>query len=116
MMRSLFSLIRIYQTKGIPVPLQKIIQPYLKLKDENMSASNIKIEVTENNKQIVYMILPITSLDNLQDLMPEKVTNKVLEDGLNINSIIQKVKDTDFLPQDLFCLQIVERKYHVWID
>ena len=116
MMRSLFSLIRTFQAKGIPIPLKQIIEPHLHLKSKDMSSTNIKIEVLEDKKQVVYMILPMTSLDNLQDLMPEKVSTKIHEDGIDIKSIIQKVKDTDFVPQNLFNLNIQDRSYRVWID
>jgi hypothetical protein len=116
MMRSLFSLIRTYQAKGIPIPLRMIIEPHLKFKEKDLTSTNIKIEVLENSKQVVYMILPMTSLDNLHDLMPEKVSTKINEDGIDIKSIIQKVKDTNFIPQNLFSLNIQDRSYRVWID
>jgi predicted unusual protein kinase regulating ubiquinone biosynthesis (AarF/ABC1/UbiB family) len=116
MMRSLFSLIKTYQSKGFSIPLKKIIDPYLNLKSIDMTSSNIKIEVLEDKKQVVYMILPMTSLDNLQDLMPEKVSTKILQDGIDIQSIIERVKSSGFAPQNLFSLNIQERSYRVWID
>lgn len=116
MMRSLFSLIRTFQAKSIPIPLRMIIGPHLKLKGKDMTSTNIKIEVLEDSKQVVYMILPMTSLDNLYDLMPEKVSTKINEDGIDLKFIIQKVKDTNFIPQNLFSLNIQDRSYRVWID
>lgn len=116
MMRSLFSLIRLYQSKGLIIPLGKIIKPYIEIKEKNMSATQIKIEVMEDSKQVVYMTLPVTALDNMEFLMPEKVISKIHEVGLNLNEVIQKVKATNFEPQDLFKLNIENRSYRVWID
>ena len=116
MMRSLFSLIRNYQSKNITIPFGTIIKPFLEIKSKIMSSTNIKVEVFEDKKQIVYMILPMTSLNNLQDLMPDNVCEKILEEGIDLKSIIEKVKETEFMPQDLFNLNIRNRNYRVWID
>jgi predicted unusual protein kinase regulating ubiquinone biosynthesis (AarF/ABC1/UbiB family) len=116
MMRSLFSLIRLYQSKGVMIPLGKIVRPYLEIRGDKMSASQIKVEVMENSEQVVYMTLPMTALDNMEFLMPEKVISKIHEAGINMKELIQKVKSTNFEPQDLFHLNIDQRSYRVWID
>lgn len=116
MMRSLFSLIRIYQDRKIPIPMDKILAPYLVKKEVSMKASQIKIEVLEDKKQVVFMTLPITALDNIDMLMPEKVSVKIREEGISLKSIVDKVKESDFAAQDLFFLNIETRSYKVWID
>lgn len=116
MMRSLFSLIRIYQSKGKVIPLGKIIAPYLEIKGTTMTATQIKVEVMEDDKQVVYMTLPITALDNMEFLMPEKVVSRIHEVGISMSTVIQKVKESHFKPQDLFHLNIDRRSYRVWID
>jgi predicted unusual protein kinase regulating ubiquinone biosynthesis (AarF/ABC1/UbiB family) len=116
LMRSLFSLIRIYQSRNQCIPLLAIIKPYMDLKEDDMKSKNIKIEVTENYSMVVSMSLPITAIDNLEDLMPEKVATKITEEKINLNDIIKKVKDSQFVPQDLFKLEMGNRKYRVWIE
>jgi predicted unusual protein kinase regulating ubiquinone biosynthesis (AarF/ABC1/UbiB family) len=116
MMRSLFSIIKIYQSKRISIPLGDIIEPYLSIKDNDMTSTEIKIEVLENEKQVVSMILPISAIDNLEGLMPEKVLSRIQDSDINFKQIIANVKLSHFSPQDLFSLQIENRSYKVWID
>jgi ABC1 atypical kinase-like domain len=116
MMRSLFSLIRIYQDRKLAIPLGQILLPYLKVTEKSIKASQIRIEVQENGNQIVYMALPMTAIDNLEMLMPEKVYSKIQTEGINLAVIIEDVKKSDFAPQDLFNLKIENRSYKVWID
>jgi hypothetical protein len=116
MMRSLFSLIRIYQDRKIPIPLNKLVAPYLILQETPMKATNIKIEVHEGKLEIVSLRFPLTALENLEDLMPGKVASKIIEEGIEMKAIIQKVIASDYAPQDLFKLSIDERNYRVWIE
>lgn len=116
MMRSLFSIIKIYQSKKITIPLGQIIDPYLSIKDNKMASTEIKIEVLENEKQVVSMVLPISAIDNLEGLMPDKVLNRIQGTEINLKQIIANVKMDHFTPQELFSLQIENRSYKVWIE
>ncbi len=116
MMRSLFSLIRIYQDRKTSVYLKPIIAPYLIFKEPSLKATQIRVEVIEDKKQIVFMTLPITALPNMEDLMPEKVLEKIKNENLNIRKMIQNVQSSDYAPQELFHLKIAERTYRVWVD
>ncbi len=116
MMRSLFSLIRFYQSRNISIPLGKILSPYLEIKAQEILSTDIKIEVLEDGKQVVYLTLPISALDNLHNLMPDKVSNKIDESQLDLKEITKRVKDSQFSPQELFSLTIEKRSYKVWIE
>jgi predicted unusual protein kinase regulating ubiquinone biosynthesis (AarF/ABC1/UbiB family) len=116
MMRSLFSLIRVYQDRKVAIPLNDLVNPYLKQKEASMKATQIKINVLENQKSVISMTLPMSALDNLDTLMPPKVTDKIQESGINIKEIIKNVYASDFTPQDLFNLSIEARNYRVWIE
>lgn len=115
-MRSLFSVIRVYQDKKIEIPLNSIISPYLQLKEKEMKANEIKVEVLESGKQVVFLTLPITALDNIENLMPEKVSSHIQSENIDIPSIIAEVKNSNFHPQQLFSLAIGDRSYKVWIE
>jgi len=116
MMRSFFSIIRLYQYKKKEIPIQEIILPYLITKETTIKSTQIKIEVTEGTKQVIFMSLPMTALENLEGLMPENVVVKIKDEGINIDQIIEKVRSSDFFAQDLFKLSIDERSYRVWIE
>lgn len=115
-MRSLFSLIRIYQDRKIDIPLNHLIQPYLKVKEDTMKGSQIKIEVMEGEEIVVAMTLPMTALENLESLMPPKVSEKVKDEGIKIPHIINQVKSSGYASQELFSLKIENRSYRVWVE
>jgi hypothetical protein len=116
MMRSLFSLIKTYQSKNIPIPLGEILSPYQIKKEREMTATQIKIEVLEDHKQIISMTLPLTAIDNMEFLMPEKVMAKIVQEGIKLDAIIKGVKESHFISQELFNLCLDRRTYRVWIE
>jgi hypothetical protein len=62
------------------------------------------------------MVLPISAIDNLEGLMPDKVLNRIQGNEINLKQIIANVKMDHFTPQELFSLQIENRSYKVWIE
>ncbi len=116
MMRSLFSLIRIYQEKKIAIPLGEILTPYLKIRQTSMQATQIRIEVMENGEQVIFMTLPLTALDHLGEMVPGKVASKIQEEHISLKEITARVKESAFMPQTLFELTIAPRSYKIWID
>jgi hypothetical protein len=115
-MRSFFSLIRLYQERGISIPMQDLIRPYLKLKGSLMEKHSIKIEVTEGLEQVVYLELPLTALATLEEQLPSKVLKKIQEANIDLPSIIQRAMASQGTPQELFSLNADSRYYRVWIS
>jgi predicted unusual protein kinase regulating ubiquinone biosynthesis (AarF/ABC1/UbiB family) len=115
LMRSLFSLIRVYQDRKISIPLNTLLIPYLESKVNSMSSTQIHIQVTEGNQEVVSLRLPMTALENLSDLMPDKVAQKIHEQGLDLAKISENVVASGFKPQDLFKMEMNNRSYRVWI-
>jgi hypothetical protein len=62
------------------------------------------------------MALPMTAIDNLDSLMPEKVSTKIHESKIDLKEITERVKKSQFSPQELFFLTIEKRSYKVWIE
>jgi predicted unusual protein kinase regulating ubiquinone biosynthesis (AarF/ABC1/UbiB family) len=115
-MRSLFSLIRVYQQLDQTIPLQSVIKPYLVKKDDSTQTTKIKIEVLEGKKLIINMTLPMSALENLGDLIPENVTLKMKSEGIEISKLINQVKDSNFAAQSIFDLKIDHKSYRVWTE
>ncbi len=115
LMRSLFSLIRVYQDRKISIPLNTLLIPYLESKVNSMSSTQIHIQVTEGNQEVVSLRLPMTALENLSDLMPDNVAQKIHEQGLDLAKISENVVASGFKPQDLFKMEMNNRSYRVWI-
>ncbi len=116
MMRSLFSLIRVYQEKKIPIPLGEILKPYLIVKQNNNQATQIRIQVMENGEQVIFMTLPLTALDNIGEMIPGKVASQIEKEQISLQEITARVKESEFMPQTLFELSISPRNYKIWID
>lgn len=116
MMRSLFSLIRVYQDRGQEIYLGDFVKPYLTLKELPKEAEYLRIEVMEGKLEVVSLRFPVTAIENLESLMPENVLTKITAAQIHIPEIIQKVTSSGFAPQELFQLKDEVRSYRVWID
>ncbi len=116
MMRSLFSLIRVYQDRKVPIPLGEVLSRHLEVTSEPTKATGIKIEVLEDGRQVVFLTLPLSALDTLESFMPEKVIDRIRHEQIDLDDLIAKVKASDNAPQELFDFSIERRSYKVWVD
>jgi serine/threonine protein kinase len=116
MMRSLFSLIRIYQNRKTPIPLKKLLAPYLIIKKTTFIATQIKIEVMERDSLVMFLELPVADLGELEEKIPEKVIKKIQQEGLVFKAIIKSMITSGLVPQELINVRIEDRTYRVWID
>lgn len=105
LLRSFYSLQKIYQSRGHEIPLEKVLAPFLVLK-ERIPHSEIKVLVLENQKEVVSLTLPISELPNLEHLIPERVLEKIRAQGLTI-----KKQEGIILDLNLF-----DRSYKVWTE
>jgi predicted unusual protein kinase regulating ubiquinone biosynthesis (AarF/ABC1/UbiB family) len=114
LLRSLFSLIKVYQRRNIAIPLGEILAPLLMVQASGPKTALIRIEVLENTKQVVFLTLPLAELENLPQLIPSKVMHKLPD--VNLQEIIARVIATKYTPQILFHSKIDLRSYKVWIE
>lgn len=116
MMRSLFSLIRIHQERKISIPLRELVNPYLMIKNEFESKVQVHIEITENQKQVFYFALPYSSLEIIKGYIPQKTQEKIQEEGLKLEDILINALKKGPVAQDIFAVQIENRRHRVWVS
>jgi predicted unusual protein kinase regulating ubiquinone biosynthesis (AarF/ABC1/UbiB family) len=116
MMRSLYSILKTYEKLKVPIPFMEILNPLLKIKDEAMSSKNVKIEVKENMQLSFSMELPLASLDNLATYMPSHVQEKLKERNIDLEQTLQKIRMSNYTPQEIFQIDDGIKKYRVWIE
>jgi hypothetical protein len=62
------------------------------------------------------MKLPLSSLENLLELMPPHISEKLKNEKINFDELIEKIKASNYSAQDIFKLTSAPREYHVWIE
>ncbi|MGB0453902.1 MAG: hypothetical protein ACPGJV_09320 [Bacteriovoracaceae bacterium] len=83
-----------------------------------MKAKNLKVRVTKNDEVRVNLTLPINALKVVDTLMPSHVLAIIEKKGIKLKELIEKVKVSDYKPQDLFKFdnETEAKSYHVWIE
>lgn len=109
LLRSLYSIKKIYQSRNQEIPLDTILAPFLILK-ERIPHSEIKVQVMENDQQVVFLTLPISELNNLPALIPGKVLAKIEAEGLKVNELLKKKEGI------ILDLILKERTYKIWTE
>lgn len=115
MLRSLFSLLRAYQSRRISVPLRDLIAPHLSIKNDPEKKVLIHIEITEDGRQSFYLTLPFSSLRTLEQSIPGKVVALMEEQGVSLRECITRALERGPVEQGLIDLVILGRRHRVWI-
>lgn len=83
-------------------------------------SKHLKVNVFKNGDRTVALTMPIYSLNIIDTLIPEPALKVLRDKGLNLNSIISKVKQSQYRPQSLFeeeaLIDNVHKRYKVWIE
>lgn len=103
LLRSLYSIKM--ACKNQEIPFEKILKPFLQLKVK-APHSDIRIEVTENLKQIVSLTLPIAEINNLPFLIPNHVLEKIEAQGLDVKDLLEKKEG----------IVLGNRSYKIWTE
>ena len=80
-----------------------------------LTATHLRVLVTEGGEEIVDLSLPARAIEDLEDLLPENITQKCAADGIDLIAIKQKAIATGGEPQDLFTASHGKRQYRVWL-
>jgi hypothetical protein len=116
MLRSLFSLIRIYQARRISIPLRDLIAPYLTIKDDPEKKVQVHIEISEDGKQSFYLNLPYSSLRTLEQSIPSKVLVHMEAQGVVLKDCVEQALKNGAVEQEMIDLFIHGRRHRVWVS
>ncbi|WP_419168643.1 hypothetical protein [Halobacteriovorax sp.] len=79
-------------------------------------ATKLRIVIKRDGKEKANIKLPIYSLKHIETLMPDVALVKLKERNIDLESIVKKVKDSDYSPQTLFEINDPKKSYRVWIE
>jgi ABC1 atypical kinase-like domain len=115
MMRSLFSLIRVYQDRKIPIPIRDFIAPYLAIRNDPEMKIQLHIEIVELGKQVFYMYFPYSTLKNMDNYIPQNVKEKIQEEGVELQELMVQALQKGAVPQEIFDVLVDGRRHRVWL-
>lgn len=110
MLRSLFSLIRVYHDRGISIPLRDLMAPFVDLKEDHDPKLQLHVEISQKDVRSFYLPLPLSYLDNLSSHIPLKV-----KEWVDVDGIVKKVNKEGKHAQELFDVVVEGRRHRVWI-
>lgn len=79
-------------------------------------AKALKIQVLENNRQKVALTFQAHCAENLVELLPPDVEEKLAKRGINVGQIAQNAAEQQFAPMDLFQLDDGDKTIRVWLE
>lgn len=103
-------LAREFRPPPVPATLQR------DLVTSDAMAQFLKVQVTENGRQVVSVTMPATQVANLRELMPEETMRKVEASGTRVDEIARAACASGIVPQSLFSLEDDDRIYKVWLE
>lgn len=81
-----------------------------------MKSQNLCVQVKQDGSEKVSLKLPIATLDWIETLMPGSVLEQISKKGIDLKTIVEKVKQEDYQPQILFEMSTEIKSYKVWIE
>ncbi len=89
-----------------------------KVKDlqTNFLSKYLVISVKENGAQKVKLTFPVHAVENLRDLVPPEVEEKLRRQGLQIEHLVENARRNQFSPQSLFKLVDKGREIDVYLS
>ena len=79
-------------------------------------AKKLRVHVIRDGEKKVDLTFPIYTLNVIESVMPENILKNLKAQRLNIPSMIEKVKNSGFIPQTVF-EQITDGKtFKVWVE
>lgn len=80
-------------------------------------AKELKVSVWNNKQKSVGVSMPASAVLELEDIMPEDVYLQLKQSSdINLELIMQKVKDSGIAPQTVFDYEVGSKRYKVWLE
>lgn len=76
----------------------------------------LRVKVSEGNELIADLTLPATAVQDLENLLPDHVMRRCLEDGIQLDAIRARVLRSNFVAQELFVTEYGSRLCKVWLE
>ncbi len=85
--------------------------------DLDRPANNLHVRVIKDGEEKVWVALPARSARWLIDLIPEDVIQKIYEEKIPLDAMLEDLKTMDVLrPQKIFNLTEENRQVDIWLD
>lgn len=79
-------------------------------------AGHLRVEVREGRRQVASVTLPSGVLDNLQEVIPPEVLQRLAERRVSVDALVREAASSRHLPHTLFALDAGDRSYRVWLE
>ena len=81
-----------------------------------MKSKSLRIRVSENKRMKVDLTFGARCAENLSDLIPPELQEKLRQRSIDIDETVRKVVASDFEPMELFQLEEGSKSVRVWLE
>lgn len=81
-----------------------------------MKAKQLKVKLIKNGKEKVNLSFPVHTVTYLSTIIPPTVKPKLVESGIDLDSLREQIINSDFQQQEIFSVEDHEKKIKVWLD
>lgn len=79
-------------------------------------AQNLHLHVTQNGKTKVQLSLPRSSVECLEDLIDDELMQKIQDEGIDLEKIVQKTRQSGYRPGEIFSIKKLNKKISVYLE
>ncbi len=83
---------------------------------KHMNSETLHIEVMENGERKVALAFGASATDNLSDLVPHELHQRLADRSINLKEISRKAKASNYQPGELFSLKEESKSVSVWLQ
>jgi hypothetical protein len=107
-----------YRSLSMPVtPEQPLtVEPARPSLARSVLSHALKIRVLQDGRTKAEVTLPSTATENLSDLLPPGLDEKLADRGIDVSRIAQETVSGGFAPGDLFHFEEGAKSYRVWLE
>ena len=97
-------------------PLRKKDEPMADQIAKPLLSNHLRVTVTEGRDTVVALELPAAAIENLPDLVPDDVAQKILAQGMNLRQMADEILSRRAPQGPVFEMSQGARHYRVWLE
>lgn len=100
----------------VPEPLPAQVEACRQRRGFSALAKALKVEVLENGRPKVSISMPAEVGLRLESVVPEDVLEMVVQAGVDVAALTERVRESGIAPQPLIDLEKPPKHYRVWLE
>ena len=84
--------------------------------NSNKKSSSLRIRITKQQVVTVDLNFPIFTLTVIENFIPAKAQDYLEKSSIDLSSILKRIEDSNFRPQNVLDFDHEEKHFLIWIE